>query len=25
MLVAEVERDVAAQLDRLEASLPKGP
>src|SRR3984957_8459265 len=25
MPVADVERDVAAQLDRLEASLPKGP
>jgi tRNA/rRNA methyltransferase len=25
MLVADVEGDVAAELDRLEASLPKGP
>ena len=25
MLVADVEGDVTAELDRLEASLPKGP
>jgi hypothetical protein len=25
MLVADVEGDVAAELDRLEDSLPKGP